>query len=172
MDAPRWSIFNINKQWWQAAKRGQIVRNVDPALYLGSNPPLYLDFFEVMNIHCDNISRDQDPYFPLAYLFWVIAIGVWIALIFDLTAAWTVSAQPMGTYIATQAQIAVLKPFRILCHRSTSDTKNSGTSNNRQLRRCCTFPFSLLAGVLAPGFTMVSLCLFTIFVHIARRVSP
>ncbi len=51
----------------------------------------YLDFFEMMNIHRDNISRDANPSFPLAVLFWVVVIGAAVAMVFDLAAAWRVS---------------------------------------------------------------------------------
>eukprot|EP00750_Incisomonas_marina_P009392 INCI15987.4.p1 GENE.INCI15987.4~~INCI15987.4.p1 ORF type:complete len:191 (+),score=15.08 INCI15987.4:43-615(+) len=122
-----WTVLNINTHWWSAAKRGQVDRRVSPELYLHGDPPLFLDFFEMMNIHRDNISRDVNPGFPLAILFWVIAIGAGVAAIFDLTAAW--------------------KPCHWECcgPRNTVRTASSG----------CVFPFSLLAGVVAPLFTMV-----------------
>jgi len=59
-------------------------------LHLSADPPLFLDFFEMMNIHRDNISRDLNPGFALAYLFWIVAIGFVIAVGFDLAAAWKV----------------------------------------------------------------------------------
>ena len=87
----RWTVTDINKHWWNAAKRGQVVRRVPPELFLNGDPPLFLDFFEMMHIHRDNMSRDQNPLFPLAFLFWVVVIGSAVAVAFDLIAAWLVS---------------------------------------------------------------------------------
>jgi hypothetical protein len=81
---------NINHEWWSAAKRGQVVRRVPPQLYLASDPPIYVDFFEMTRIHGDNMSRDVNPHCPLAVLFWVAGIGAAVALAFDLAAAWKV----------------------------------------------------------------------------------